>query len=138
MKAALAPILFVDNDKPAAAAKRATPVAPAQRSADALAKAARKRTTEDTPVHSFTTVLADLATICANQIQPADDMPAFTMTTTPTPLQRRAFETARPLPPPRPGVVSTPPPPDRKTPAQHSNPSTQQGNFGLETRPGSV
>jgi len=92
MKAALAPILFVDNDKPAAAAKRATPVAPAQRSADALTKAARKRTTEDTPVHSFTTVLADLATICANQIQPADDMPAFTMTTTPTPLQRRAFE----------------------------------------------
>jgi transposase len=92
MKAALAPLLFVDNDKPAAAAKRATPVAPAQRSADALAKAARKRTTEDTPVHSFTTVLADLATICANQIQPADDMPAFTMTTTPTPLQRRAFE----------------------------------------------
>jgi hypothetical protein len=92
MKAALAPILFVDNDKPAAAAKRATPVAPAQRSADALAKAARKRTTEDTPVHSFTSLLADLATICANQIQPADDMPAFTMTTTPTPLQRRAFE----------------------------------------------
>jgi DDE family transposase len=92
MKAALAPILFVDNDKPAAAAKRATPVAPAQRSADALTKAARKRTTEGTPVHSFTTVLADLATICANQIQPADDLPAFTMTTTPTPLQRRAFE----------------------------------------------
>ena len=37
-------------------------------------------------------LLADLATLCANQIQPADDMPAFTMTTTPTPLQRRAFE----------------------------------------------
>src|SRR6478735_6202130 len=92
MKQVLAPILFQDNDKPAAAANRANPVAPAQRSADALAKAARKRTTEDTPVHSFTTVLADLATICANQIQPADDMPAFTMTTTPTPLQRRAFE----------------------------------------------
>src|SRR6478752_2111255 len=92
MKHALAPILFVDNDKPAAAAKRANPVAAAQRSDQALTKAARKRTTEDTPVHSFTTVLADLATICANQIQPADDMPAFTMTTTPTPLQRRAFE----------------------------------------------
>ena len=92
MKQVLAPILFQDNDKPAAAANRANPVAAAQRSDDALAKAARKRTTEDTPVHSFTTVLADLATICANQIQPADDMPAFTMTTTPTPLQRRAFE----------------------------------------------
>ena len=92
MKAALAPILFVDNDKPAAAAKRANPVAAAQRSDQALTKAARKRTPEDTPVHSFTSLLADLATLCANHIQPADDMPAFTMPTSPTPLQRRAFE----------------------------------------------
>jgi hypothetical protein len=92
MKAALAPILFQDNDKPAAAAKRANPVAPAQRSNEALTKAARKRTDDNTPVHSFTSLLADLATICANQIQPADDMPTFTKITTPTPLQRRAFE----------------------------------------------
>jgi len=92
LKQALAPILFVDNDKPAAAAKRANPVAAAQRSDEALAKAARKRTTQDTAVHSFTSLLADLATVCANQIQPAHDMPAFTMTTSPTPLQRRAFE----------------------------------------------
>ncbi len=92
MKAALAPILFVDNDKPAAAAKRANPVAAAQRSDQALTKAARKRTPEDTPVHSFTSLLADLATLCANHIQPADDMLAFTMTTTPTTLQQRAFE----------------------------------------------
>jgi len=92
MKQALAPIMFVDNDKPAAAAKRANPVAAAQRSDTALAKAARKRTIDNTPVHSFTSLLADLATICANHIQPAHDMPAFTMTTTPTPLQRRAFE----------------------------------------------
>jgi len=92
MKQALAPILFQDNDKPAAAAKRPNPVAPAQRSNKALAKAARKRTHDDYPVHSFTSLLADLATICANQIQPIDDMPAFTKITTPTPLQRRAFE----------------------------------------------
>jgi len=92
MKQVLAPILFQDNDKPAAAAKRAHPVAPAQRSDQALAKAARKRTDDNTPVHSFTSLLADLATICANQIQPANDTPAFTMPTTPTPLQRRAFE----------------------------------------------
>src|SRR5215212_1415918 len=92
MKQALAPILFQDNDKPAAAAKRANPVAAAQRPDEALAKAARKRTAEDTPVHSFTSLLADLATLCANQIQPTDNMPAFTMTTTPTPLQRWAFE----------------------------------------------
>jgi hypothetical protein len=37
-------------------------------------------------------LLADLATICANHVQPADDMPAFTMITTPTPLQHRALE----------------------------------------------
>ena len=92
MKQALAPILFVDNDKPAAAAKRADPVAAAQRSDEALKKAARKRTDDDTPVHSFTSLLTDLATICANQIQPVDDMPAFTKITTPTPLQRQAFE----------------------------------------------
>ena len=92
MKQALAPILFVDNDKPGAAAKRTNPVAAAQRSDDALAKAARKRTTDNAPVHSFTSLLADLATLCANHIQPADHMPAFTMTTTPTPLQRRTLE----------------------------------------------
>jgi Transposase DDE domain len=92
MKAALAPILFVDNDKPAAAAKRANPVAAAQRSDAALAKAARKHTPDNAPVHSFTSLLADLATICANQIQPTQDMPAFTKITSPTALQRRAFE----------------------------------------------
>jgi transposase len=92
MKHALAPILFADNDKPGAAAKRADPVAPAQRSDEALTKAARKRTQDDHPVHSFTSLLTDLATICANYIQPTDDLPAFTKTTTPTPLQRRALE----------------------------------------------
>ncbi|MBI2693919.1 MAG: IS1634 family transposase, partial [Mycobacterium nebraskense] len=56
------------------------------------AKAARKHTADDTPVHSFTSLLTDLATLCANHIQPSDDMPAFTKLTTPPPLQRRAFE----------------------------------------------
>ena len=92
MKQALAPILFHDNDKPGAAAKRADPVAAAQRSDQALTKAARKRTQDGVPVHSFTSLLADLATICANHIQPADDTPAFTMITSPTPLQRQAFD----------------------------------------------
>ena len=92
MKQALAPILFQDNDKPAAAAKRADPVAAAQRSDQALTKAARKRTHDDTPVHSFTSLLADLATICANHIQPTEELPAFTKITNPTPLQRRALE----------------------------------------------
>jgi transposase len=92
MKQALAPILFYDNDKHAAAAKRTDPVAAAQRSDTALAKAARKRTEDDYPVHSFTSLLKDLATLCLNYIQPADDIPTFTKLTTPTPLQRRAFQ----------------------------------------------
>jgi hypothetical protein len=92
MKQALAPILFQDNDKLAAAAKRTDPVAPAQRSDEALTKAARKRTDDDTPVHSFTSLLADLATICANTIQPTDDLPPFTKITTPTPPQRHALD----------------------------------------------
>ena len=92
MKQALAPILFQDNDKPAAAAKRDDPVAPAQRSDQALAKATRKRTPDNTPVHSFTSLLADLATICANHIQPTEELPTFTKITNPTALQRQAFE----------------------------------------------
>ena len=92
MKQALAPILFHDNDKTAAAAKRTDPVGAAQRSDAALTKAARKHTDDGTPVHSFTSLLADLATICANHIHPIGDMPAFTMLTSPTPLQRQAFD----------------------------------------------
>jgi transposase len=82
MKAALAPLLFTDHDKPAAAATRPSAVAPAQRSYPALRKAARKRTDQHTPVHSFTSLLADLATICANHIQPADHAPSLTLITT--------------------------------------------------------
>ena len=63
--------------------RRGAPSAPTpsprpKRSEAALTKAARKRTEDDYPVHSFTSLLADLATICANHIQPADEMPAFT------------------------------------------------------------
>ncbi len=81
MQARLAPMLFTDHDKPAAQAIR--PVAPA-RSANALTKAATKRTQDGQSVHSFRTLLADLATICLNQIQPADaGLPGFQIVTTP-------------------------------------------------------
>jgi hypothetical protein len=92
MKQALAPILFTDHDKPAARAQRANPVAAAQRSDAAQRKATRKRTDHGTPVHAFTDLLADLATICANRVQPLDQAPAFTMITTPTPPQRQALD----------------------------------------------
>src|SRR5882724_6609551 len=93
MHARLAPLLFTDDDKPAAQAARPSPVAPAARSPRALAKAAAKRTPGGLPVHSFTSLLADLATICLNQIQPADPaLPAFHLVTTPTPLQRQVLD----------------------------------------------
>ncbi len=93
MQARLAPILFTDDDKPAARAARPSPVAPATRSPRALAKAATKHTPGDLPVHSFGSLLADLATICLNTIHPTDPaLPGFRLVTTPTPLQRRALD----------------------------------------------
>ncbi len=93
MQAQLAPLLFTDDDKPAAQAARPSPVAPAARSPRALAKAATKHTPGDLPVHSFTSLLTDLATICLNTIAPADPaVPGFRLVTTPTALQRQAFE----------------------------------------------
>jgi Transposase DDE domain len=93
MQARLAPMLFTDDDKQTASAARPSPVASAARSARALAKAATKQTPGDLPVHSFATLLADLGTICLNTIAPADPaLPGFRLVTTPTALQRQAFE----------------------------------------------
>jgi len=66
MRRALAPMLFDDHDKPAAEAERPSIVAPARRSPAARHKAAAKLTDDGTPVHSFHTLLADLATVTHN------------------------------------------------------------------------
>jgi len=93
MQARLAPVLFTDDDKPAAQATPQSPVAPAARSPRARAKAAAKHTEDNLPVHSFASLLADLATICLNTIAPADPaVPGFRLVTTPTPLQRRVLD----------------------------------------------
>ena len=43
-------------------------------------------------MHSFQSLLGDLATISLNRIQPHNSpLPAFDMLTTPTSLQQRAF-----------------------------------------------
>ena len=93
MEARLAPMLFKDDDHQGAEAQRTSPVAPALRSESALRKVRTKRTEHNEPVHSFATLLKDLATIAANKVQPLNtDLPVFTVITTPTPIQRRAFE----------------------------------------------
>jgi hypothetical protein len=93
MRKDLAPILFDDGDKPAAEKLRASVVEQAQRSEAAQSKARSKRTPDDLPVHSFQTLLADLATIVANRVQPKTaDTPAFDVITIPTLLQQRALD----------------------------------------------
>jgi hypothetical protein len=92
MQQRLAPVLFTDDDPATGKTARPSPVAPARRSPAALAKAATKATADGGPVHSLATLLADLATIAANHIQPAGGLPGFTVITTPTPVQRHALE----------------------------------------------
>ena len=93
MRARLAPMLYDDDDKEAAEALRDSPVAKAQRSPAALAKSATGRAADGAPVHSFQTLLADLATLARNTVVTAGapDRP-FTILTRPTPIQQKAFD----------------------------------------------
>ena len=89
----LAPILFKDDDRAAAEAKRTSPVESAQRSDSALTKARTKRNDAGQPVHSFATLLKDLSTVVVNRIQPGQlGSASFQVITAPTDSQRRAFE----------------------------------------------
>jgi len=92
MRHALAPLLFDDDDKPAGEARRASVVAPAQRSPKAQRKAHTQRTDDGMPVHSFQTLLQDLATVAKNRIRFGESALETTMFTTPTPLQQRALD----------------------------------------------
>src|SRR5258708_12101295 len=89
----LGTLLVGDDGQHQAQAARTSSVAPAQRSAAARRKALTKQTSDGLKVHSFQTLLGDLATIVKNRIQPQDKrIAAFDMLTTPTPIQQRAFE----------------------------------------------
>ena len=93
MRSRLAPLLFDDHDRAAAAAERTSIVAPAQRSPAAKRKAALRRTDDGLPVHSFRSLLNDLATLCLNKVSlPSNPKYRFDLPTKPTPLQARAFE----------------------------------------------
>ena len=92
MRHDLAPLLFDETDPEAAAAARASIVAPAKRSPAARAKAATKKNEEGLPVQSFRSLLKDLGTLVRNRVEPADGAPPFDQDTVPTPLQARAFE----------------------------------------------
>jgi hypothetical protein len=91
MRRELAPLLFEDHDRPAAAASRASPVARTEVSPAARAKARTRKTENDETVHSFRTLLADLATLTRNTMRFGDALP-MTVLSRPTPIQQRAFD----------------------------------------------
>jgi hypothetical protein len=94
MRQKLAPMLFDDHDRAAADAQRSSPVAKATPSPAARAKAAGKRTDPmhgALPVHSFRTLLADLATLTRNTVRFGANV-TTTLLATPTDVQRRALD----------------------------------------------
>jgi hypothetical protein len=92
MRERLKPMLFDDDDPIAAARERASIVAPAQPSPAALRKRASKLTAEGGPVHSFQSLLRDLATCTLNQMTTTlNDAYSFTLVATPTSVQAQAF-----------------------------------------------
>ena len=93
MREAWRPVLFSDEDQ--AAKNTRDPVAPATRSPGALDKVATKRSEDGAPVHSFRTLLADLATITRSTFAPVgadNEGQTFTMLTVPSPEQARALQ----------------------------------------------
>jgi transposase len=89
MRRALAPLLFADEQPQ----QQSSPVAPAQRSASAQAKARTKRTPGGLAVQSFHDLLKDLATIVKNRIRPAlKSVAPFDIVTRPTALQKHALQ----------------------------------------------
>lgn len=91
MRRALAPILFDDHDRAAGEALRASPVAKAQASPAAKRKAKTKRTDDGLPVHSFRSLIQDLATLTLNTVR-FGRAATFPVLAKPTEIQRRAFD----------------------------------------------
>ncbi len=95
MRQRLAPMLFDEHDPAARGAQRASPAAKAKPSPAAQRKAARKRTDpvdgEPLPVHSFHTLLVDLATLTRNVVRLGHNRPTAILATA-TRIQRRSFD----------------------------------------------
>jgi hypothetical protein len=96
MRQALAPLLFDDEQLPRDRATR-DPVAPAQPSASAQRKKIQRMSSEGHPIHSFATLLVELATLCRNRsrIKSDPNNTPFLHLTEPTSLQQRAFQLLR-------------------------------------------
>jgi Transposase DDE domain len=91
MRQALAPMLFDDHDRAAGEALRSSPVAKAEPSPAAKRKAKKKCTDDGQPVHSFRTLLADLATLTRNTVK-CGNAPEIALLARLTEIQQRAFD----------------------------------------------
>ena len=92
MRECLKPMLFDDDDPAGAARERVSIVAPAQSSPAALRKRSSKLTANGGPVHSFHSLLRDLATCTINTVTTTlNQAYSFTLVATPTPIQAQAF-----------------------------------------------
>jgi hypothetical protein len=93
MRQCLAPMLFDDTDPDEAEARRRSVVAQAQQSKAAIRKQTTGMTPDGLPVHSFRTLLADLATLARNTIITAiNPRYPLSVVTRPTPIQQKAFD----------------------------------------------
>jgi hypothetical protein len=89
MRRALAPLLFDDEDHPAAQLQRTSMVAPVERSELARHKAISKQTADGLQVHRFRSLLTGLATFTRNRVRLGEQ--AFDMLATPTALEVQAL-----------------------------------------------
>ena len=88
----LKPLLFDDEEPDVAEAARPSVVAPAEVSPSAQTKPDANAASGE-PVHSFRTLLDDLATVANNRaVAPLADAKPFDLITRPTALQRKAFK----------------------------------------------
>jgi transposase/ribosomal protein L35 len=99
LRRAWAPLLFEDEERPEGR-KRRDPILPAKPSASAQAKKTSRQTAEGLPVHSFQTLLAELAgrARVTYELKSGGSKLTFQQVPEPTPLQARAYELLRLFP----------------------------------------
>ena len=88
LQARLAPMLFTD-DTPLTPAD---PVAPARRSPTANTKAGSHRTPDGLPAYNLPDLIAELGTVCRNQLRIGDSEHTFPRLTNTNPVQTKALE----------------------------------------------
>jgi len=88
LQARLAPLLFTDEQP----LSPTDPVAPARRSTAAKTKAGSAKSADGHPAHSFSDLIADLGTLCRNELRIGQAEHTYTRLTNPTALQARALE----------------------------------------------